>query len=73
VTVIPIRRTHLVRKGHYRAKFASLPNLTLLVPIQWCGHFTFAQLCAWPEDGKWKELTYVPAPRRPTPVGRVML
>ena len=63
MTTIQIHRP-TIRKGHYRARFASAPNLTLLVPIQWCGHFTFAQLAAWPEDGKWKELSYVPAPAR---------
>ena len=64
VSAIPIRRNLAKRKGHYRARFASLPRFTLLVPVQWNRHITFAQLCGWPEDGKWKELEYVPAPRR---------
>ena len=65
VTAIPIRRDLAIRRGHYRARFHGLPDFTLLVPIQFTGHFTFGQLAAWPENGKWKELVYIPAPRRP--------
>ena len=65
VTAIPIRRDLASRKGWYRASFKDLPDFNLLVPIQWSGHLTFADLCAWPSSCDWKGLTYIPAPRRP--------
>ncbi len=73
MTSIPIIRNTSPRKGWYRAVFHDLPDFTLLVPIRFTGHLTFADLCAWPSTGKWKQLVYVPAPRRPEPVQRVML
>lgn len=71
MTAIPIRRNLTTRKGWYRATFND--GLVLLVPIAWTGHFRFQDLLHWPNGGKWEQLTYVPAPRRPEPVGRVML
>ena len=73
MTAIPIRRNLATRKGHYRCRFVSAPNFTLLVPVQFQKHLTFATLATWTDEGKWKELIYGPAPRRPAPVGRVRL
>lgn len=71
MTVIPIKKTS--RRGWYRAVFHDLPDFTLIVPIAFTGHFTFGQLCSWPSTGKWKQLTYVPAPRPDDRVTRVWL
>jgi hypothetical protein len=68
VSVIPIRRDLATRKGWYRAVFHDLPGFTLLVPIAFTGHLTFADLCTWPASGAWKQLTYVPAPQRTSPI-----
>ncbi len=73
MTAIPIRRNLAIRRGYYRAVFRGMDDFRLLVPIRWTGHLTFADLCNWPSSCDWKQLTYVPAPRRPEPIGRVML
>lgn len=63
MSAIPIRYERK-RRGWYRAVFKDTPDFRLLVPIQWTGHLTFRDLCDWPSSCDWKQLTYVPAPRR---------